>query len=239
MYYYILKKPDFRPALIALLVFAACNPVVGDGIRKKDLSRDILLQTTKGDIRLRLYPETPLHRHNFIRLVKRGFYDSCQFHRVINHFMIQSGDPKSKIAGMDSELGEADAGYTIPAEFRPQYFHRKGVLAAARTSVDINPEKASSGSQFYIVQGKKYTDADLDSIETFRLNGRKIPADQWAVYKNTGGSPHLDQGYTIFGEVVSGLTVVDSIAAVKTTGSAGGDRPIEPVRIIRARLIKR
>ena len=239
MYYYILKKLDYKPVLIALLVFAACNPVVGDGIRKKDLSRDILLQTTKGDIRLRLYPETPLHRDNFIRLVKRGFYDSLQFHRVINHFMIQSGDPISKKAGMDSVLGEADAGYTIPAEFRPQYFHHKGVLAAARTSDDVNPQKASSGSQFYIVQGGKYTDAALDSIETFRLKGKKIPPDQRTVYKNTGGSPHLDQGYTIFGEVVNGLAVVDSIAAVKTTGDAGGDRPIEPVRIIRAWLIKR
>lgn len=239
MYYSILKKLAFKLSIFAVLAFCACNPVVGDGIRKKDLSRDILLETTKGDIRLRLYPETPLHRDNFIRLVKRGFYDSIQFHRVINHFMIQAGDPTSKKAGPEAALGEADAGYTIPAEFRPQYFHHKGVLAAARTGDDINPQKASSGSQFYIVQGKKFTDAALDSVENFRLKGRKIPQEQRAVYKSIGGTPHLDQGYTIFGEVISGLAVVDSIAAVKTTGDAGGDRPIEPVRINKARLIRR
>jgi peptidyl-prolyl cis-trans isomerase B (cyclophilin B) len=237
MYYSILKKLAYKLPIIALLAICSCNPVVGDGIRKKDLSRDVLLETTKGDILLRLYPETPLHRDNFIRLVKRGFYDSIQFHRVINHFMIQAGDPMSKKAGSEVQLGEADAGYTIPAEFRSKYFHHKGVLAAARTGDDINPQKASSGSQFYIVQGKTFTDAGLDSVEISRLNGRKIPPEQRAFYKSIGGTPHLDQGYTIFGEVISGLGVVDSIAAVKTTGDAGGDRPIQPVRINKARLI--
>ena len=220
MYYYILKKPDFKPALIALIVLAACNPVVGDGIRKKDLSRDILLQTTKGDIRLRLYPETPLHRDNFIRLVKRGFYDSLQFHRVINHFMIQSGDPMSKKDGMDSLLGEADAGYTIPAEFRPQYFHHKGVLAAARTSDDINPQKASSGSQFYIVQGQTWSDEDLNMFEM--RGGFKYTPAQRAFYKTVGGTAQLDMNYTVFGETESGFEVIDKIAAV---GRDGGNRP--------------
>lgn len=223
--------------VIALV--AACNPKMAEGIRKKDLSKDILLQTTLGDIRLRLYPETPLHQYNFIRLVKSGFYDSVQFHRVIQHFMIQAGDPNSRRAAKNEALGNGDQPYTIPAEFRPQYFHRKGVLAEARLGDAENPLKASSGAQFYIVQGKKFTDAALDSVETYRLHGRKIPAEQREVYKTIGGAPHLDQGYTIFGEVISGLDVVDAIAAVKTTGNSGGDRPLEPVRILRARLIKR
>jgi len=153
--------------------------------------------------------------------------------------MIQSGDPESKHAEKGQPLGNGGPKYTIPAEFRVTLFHRKGVLAAARDGDDVNPEKASSGSQFYIVQGKKFTDAGLDSVETYRLKGRKIPADQREVYKTIGGTPHLDQGYTVFGEVVSGLDVVDSIAAVPTSKDEDRDRPLEDVRIIKAHLIKR
>ena len=133
-------------------------------------------------------------------------------------------------------LGEGGPGYTIPAEFRATLFHKKGVIAAAR---DNNPEKASSGSQFYIVQGKIFTDAGLDSVETYRLKGRKIPAEQREVYKTVGGTPHLDQGYTVFGEVVRGLDVVDKIASVTTSKGEDRDRPLEDVRIIKAKLIKR
>ncbi|HPZ86938.1 MAG TPA: peptidylprolyl isomerase [Flavihumibacter sp.] len=225
--------------LLAIVGLAACNPRISGTVRKNDLRKDVLLQTSKGDIRLRLYDETPLHRNNFLQLVKDGYYDSVLFHRVINHFMIQAGDPTSKTASDTTELGEGDKPYTIPAEFRSTLFHRKGVLAAARQGDDTNPERASSGSQFYIVQGKIFTDAGLDSIETFRLKGRKIPPEQRAVYKTIGGTPHLDQTYTVYGEVVSGLAVVDSIAAVPTTGRSGGDRPVQPVRIVRARLIQR
>jgi len=208
-------------------------------IKKKDRRKDVELVTNYGNIVLRLNDSTPLHRDNFIRLVKTAYYDSVLFHRVINRFMIQSGDPESKHAEKGQPLGNGGPKYTIPAEFRVTLFHRKGVLAAARDGDDVNPEKASSGSQFYIVQGKKFTDAGLDSVETYRLKGRKIPADQREVYKTIGGTPHLDQGYTVFGEVVSGLDVVDTIAAVPTSKEEDRDRPLEDVRIIKAHLIKR
>src|SRR5436189_2425786 len=175
-------------------------------VTKKDRKRDVLLQTTYGNIVVRLSDSTPLHRDNFLKLVKVGYYDSVLFHRVIKNFMIQSGDPESKQAIAGQALGNGGPGYRIPAEFRQTLFHKKGVIAAAR---DNNPEKASSGSQFYIVQGKIFTDAGLDSVETFRLNGRKIPADQREVYKTMGGTQHLDQNYTVFGEVVKGWDVVD------------------------------
>ena len=208
-------------------------------IKRKDRKRDVELITNYGNIVLRLSDSTPLHRDNFIRLVKTGYYDSVLFHRVINRFMIQSGDPESKHAEPGQPLGNGGPTYTIPAEFRLTLFHKKGVLAAARDGDDTNPRKASSGSQFYIVQGKKFTDAGLDSVETYRLKGRKIPADQREVYKTIGGTPHLDQGYTIFGEVVSGLDIVDKIAAVPTSKGDDRDRPLEDVRIIKAHLVKR
>jgi cyclophilin family peptidyl-prolyl cis-trans isomerase len=205
-------------------------------LRKKDRKRDVLLQTNYGDIVVRLSDSTPLHRDNFLKLVKTGYYDSVLFHRVIQNFMIQGGDPDSKQATAGEPLGNGGPRYRIPAEFRQTLFHKKGVIAAAR---DNNPEKASSGSQFYIVQGKIFTDAGLDSVETFRLGGRKIPGEQRAVYKTLGGTPHLDQNYTVFGEVVKGLNVVDKIAAAQTSKGQDRDRPLEDVRIIKAKLIKR
>jgi cyclophilin family peptidyl-prolyl cis-trans isomerase len=227
----------YLPALFVFFLFA-CNPKIGEGIRKNDLKKDVELTTTKGVIVLRLSDSTPLHRNNFIKLVKQRFYDSILFHRVIKTFMIQAGDPKTRT--VEGQTVRVDTlGYTIPAEFRPSLFHRKGVLAAARMSDDVNPSKASSANQFYIVQGKVFTDAGLDSVETFRLKGRKIPSAEREVYKTVGGAPHLDQNYTIFGEVVSGIAVVDSIANTPTTGRQAGDRPIESVRILSARLVKR
>ena len=205
-------------------------------VTKKDRKRDVLLQTNYGDIVVRLSDSTPLHRDNFLKLVKTHYYDSVLFHRVIKNFMIQGGDPNSKHAKPGEPLGEGGPGYTIPAEFRSTLFHKKGVIAAAR---DNNPEKASSGSQFYIVQGKIFTDAGLDSVETYRLNGRKIPASQREVYKTVGGAPHLDQNYTVFGEVVKGLDVVDKIESTPTSKGEDRDRPLEDVRIIKAKLIKR
>jgi len=232
-----MKKLLILSSLIFLSVISFSQQEVK--IKKKDRRKDVELVTNYGNIVLRLNDSTPLHRDNFIRLVKTGYYDSVLFHRVINRFMIQSGDPESKHAEKGQPLGNGGPKYTIPAEFRVTLFHRKGVLAAARDGDDVNPEKASSGSQFYIVQGKKFTDAGLDSVETYRLKGRKIPADQREVYKTIGGTPHLDQGYTVFGEVVSGLDVVDSIAAVPTSKDEDRDRPLEDVRIIKAHLIKR
>src|SRR5688572_16349588 len=152
-------------ALLTLQISIAQKEVV---VKKKDRKRDVLLQTSMGDILLRLSDSTPLHRDNFLRLVKQHYYDSVLFHRVINNFMIQAGDPDSKNAIAGKPLGEGGPKYTIPAEFRTSLFHKKGVIAAAREGDDVNPEKASSGSQFYITQGKKFTDSALDTLEIFR-----------------------------------------------------------------------
>ncbi len=225
--------------LLTLIVFTACNPRIGNGLRKNDLAKDVEMVTDKGTIVIRLYDNTPLHRNNFLHLVKEHYYDSVLFHRVINRFMIQAGDPNSKRAKTGAQLGDGGPSYTIPAEFNLSLFHKKGVIAAAREGDDVNPKKASSGSQFYIVQGKKFTDAGLDSVETFRLKGKKIPTIHRDVYKTLGGAPHLDGGYTVFGEVIKGLNVVDSIASVPTSGRQGGDRPLRDVKIIKATLVKR
>ena len=208
-------------------------------VKKKDRKRDVLLQTNRGDIVIRLSDSTPLHRDNFLKLVKVGFYDSVLFHRVIKNFMIQGGDPNSKTATAGIPLGNGGPAYTIPSEFRTTLFHKKGVIAAARQGDNVNPQKASSGSQFYIVQGKIFTDSALDVLETTRMSGRKIPSNKREVYKTIGGTPHLDDNYTVFGEVIKGLEVVDKIAAVPTSTGADRDRPLEDVRIIKAKLVKR
>ena len=208
-------------------------------IKKKDRKRNVLLQTSMGDITIRLSDSTPLHRDNFLKLVKQGFYDSVLFHRVINNFMIQAGDPDSKNAPAGKPLGNGGPNYTVPAEFRTTLFHKKGAISAARQGDNVNPGKASSGSQFYIVQGKKFSDAGLDSLEIFRLKGKKIPADQREAYKTLGGTPHLDEGYTVFGEVIIGMEVIDKIATVATSRAADRDRPLENVMIVKAKLVKR
>ena len=161
---------------IAFIIFffftLSCIAQKDSTIRKKDRKRDVLLQTNNGDIVVRLSDSTPLHRDNFLKLVKTHYYDSVLFHRVIRNFMIQGGDPNSKHAAVGEPLGNGGPAYRIPAEFRQTLFHKKGVIAAAR---DNNPEKASSGSQFYIVQGKVFSDAGLDSVEIYILNGRWGP----------------------------------------------------------------
>ena len=197
-------------------------------------STKVLIETTKGNITVMLYDETPLHRDNFIKLVESNFYDSILFHRVIKDFMIQAGDPTSKNAAPDVLLGDADTDYTIPAEFvYPKYFHKKGALAAARTSDDENPERRSSGSQFYIVKGRIFTDEKLDQYED-RL-GIKMPAEIREYYKTVGGTPHLDTQYTVFGEVLDGMDVVNEIAAVETNKD---DRPVIDVRILKMKIVK-
>ena len=225
--------------LLNCLIVVSLSAQKDSTIKKKDRKRDVLIQTTMGDIVIRLSDSTPLHRDNFLKLAKVGYYDSVLFHRVINEFMIQSGDPNSRRAIAGQPLGNGGPGYTIPAEFRTTLFHKKGAIAAARMGDNVNPQKASSGSQFYIVQGRVFSDAGLDSLETYRLNGRKIPPDQRAVYKTIGGTPHLDQNYTVFGEVVKGLDVVDKIAAVQTSKGNDADRPLQDVRLIKAKLVKR
>lgn len=238
--------------------------------------------TNYGTIVLELYNETPLHRDNFIKLINKKAYDSLLFHRVMAGFMIQGGDPDSRHATPDSMLGNGDLGYTIPAEFHPDLFHKKGALATARVD---NQDRASSAIQFYIVQGKVFNDSLLDKAEE-RINNRLaryhvindmaytaiwdslqkaikeeneeryklysnridsiakiynafdkyvIPQSHRDVYKTLGGTPHLDQNYTVFGQVIKGIEVVDSIAVTKTNKN---DRPIMAVRILSVRLLK-
>ncbi|MEY3678978.1 MAG: hypothetical protein RI924_1119 [Bacteroidota bacterium] len=185
----------------------------------------VRIKTDKGECLVMLYNQTPKHRDNFVKITQEGNLSGTLFHRVIQGFMIQGGDPDSKTATPGQALGDGDLGYTVPAEFAENLFHKKGVIAAAR---DNNPEKASSACQFYLAQGKVFTDEQLNTLEQTRLKGRKIPEAQREVYKTLGGIPHLDQNYTVFGEVVRGTEMIDAVAAVKT-GPA--DRPVEDVRM--------
>lgn len=239
-----MKKTTVLVLLLSLLIssFAQKSAPHSDRdstLKKKDRKRDILMQTSMGDMTIRLYDSTPIHRDNFIKLVKVGFYDSLLFHRVMNAFMIQGGDPNSKAAAAGMPLGNGGPGYTIPSEFRETIFHKKGVIAAARQPDNINPEKASNGSQFYIAQGKVYTDAELDVMEVQRLQGKKIPELYRTAYKTIGGIPHLDHNYTVYGEVIQGLEVIDKIAAVEVSRGRDLNRPIADVMIIKTKLIKR
>ncbi len=217
-----------RILIICLLLSVFTLPAAG----QKQPYHYIRISTGKGDCVVRLYNETPEHRDNFLRLVKEKYYDDLLFHRVIEQFMIQGGDPDSKNAPFGKRLGEGGPDYRVTAEFNDSLFHKKGALAAAR---DNNPEKASSASQFYLVQGRVFTDGGLDSLEQLRLGGRKIPAWQREVYKTIGGVPHLDQLYTVFGEVVKSLPTVDSIAAVETDQY---DRPLLDIPM-RMEILKR
>ncbi|WP_041620091.1 peptidylprolyl isomerase [Paludibacter propionicigenes] len=270
---------------ILLLLFTMF--IVSESCVGKKNNGDIIvrLETTYGTIKVKLYPETVKHRDNFLKLVNAGYYNGVLFHRVIANFMIQAGDPKSKTAQAGEMLGSGDVGYTIPAEFiYPQYYHKRGALAAAREGDQQNPKKASSGCQFYIVQGKKFTDAQLDSLEGVRMvkleekmfqeigqkklaeitryrkenNQKKLDAmgdsimtvvqthlknhptykysaQQRNDYKTLGGSPHLDGNYTVFGEVIDGLNIVDKIANATTDDN---DRPIENIKVIKATVEK-
>lgn len=204
---------------------------------KKDYR--VRMYTTAGNIDLLLYNETPAHRDNFVRLVEEAVYDSLLFHRVIKDFMIQGGDPTSKNAPRGAMLGEGDLGYKVAAEIMPSmHFHKRGALAAAREGDDVNPEKASSASQFYIVWGQVFTAEQLQQMRDFynRRTGDTIPLtpQQIEVYTTIGGTPHLDGGYTVFGEVVEGLDVVETIQNVRCDAA---DRPLEDVRIIKMELL--
>jgi peptidyl-prolyl cis-trans isomerase B (cyclophilin B) len=189
--------------------------------------------TNMGTLKIELYDNTPQHRDNFIKLVEQGFYDSVLFHRIIPSFMIQGGDPDSKGAPAGKMLGMCGPGYTVPAEFVDSNLHVKGALAAARMGDQMNPTKASSGSQFYIVQGQSLSDGMLDQIEGMKKI--KYTPEQRSLYKEKGGTPFLDRDYTVFGELVEGFDVLDKISAVARDR---GDRPNEDVMIIKATLIK-
>ncbi len=240
------------------------------------------LETTMGPIKIKLYDDTPQHRDNFVKLVKEGFYDGVLFHRVINDFMVQTGDPDSKEAQPGQMLGGGDPGYTLPAEIiYPKHYHKYGALAAARTGDNVNPERRSSSSQFYIVTGRKASQMELDRMaeravvgerqELFRklfeqnkdsikamgdrgdreammelrqqmidsveksVPARPLPQEMAQDYLTLGGTPHLDNQYTVFGEVVSGMETVEKIQKVETDGN---DRPKEDVRIIKATIEK-
>jgi cyclophilin family peptidyl-prolyl cis-trans isomerase len=220
-----------KKTLILLLAFCCMNAFAA-----RPKHQYVRIKTSIGECIVLLYNETPLHSSNFLKLSKKHYYDGTLFHRVIKDFMVQGGDPDSRRAKPGALLGEGDVGYTIPAEFRDSLFHKKGVLAAAR---EDNPEKASSGCQFYIVQGKTFTDQQLDMLEAKRLK-HKIPQYQREVYKTLGGTPHLDQNYTVFGEVVQGIDLIDRIAEIQTDPN---DRPnrdvLMTITVLKRRAAKR
>lgn len=264
-----------------MLLFTAAISFLTSCTERESNGTVVIINTNVGNIHVRLYDDTPLHRDNFVRLAREGFYNNTLFHRVIHEFMIQGGDPDSRHAGPHDILGNGGPGYTVPAELRSHLFHKKGALAAARLGDRDNPEQSSSGSQFYIVQGRLWTDPELDEMET-RINEmlrqslfykklqhqkqlnaeREIPLseeqlqelamieaqEQWLerkpyripeehrqVYRTIGGTPHLDGNYTVFGEVIKGLDIVDKIAAVPT---ATNDRPLTDIRILTMKVSK-
>ena len=193
---------------------------------KKEKKTYVLVETMYGKMKILLYNDTPLHKENFIKLAKKGFFDGLLFHRVINNFMIQGGDPKSLNAPKGQMLGNGGPGYTIPAEFLPHRFHKKGALAAARQGDAVNPKKESSGSQFYIVQGQRFNEQQLKAIAM--QYKKTFSPEQIEIYKTIGGTPFLDNDYTVFGEVVEGLDVIDKIAIVQCDPN---NRPIDDVKM--------
>jgi peptidyl-prolyl cis-trans isomerase B (cyclophilin B) len=216
------SKIIFLAATLLVVFSAGCGIKL---FKKKNKEQRVNIETEYGKIVVKLYNETPQHRDNFIKLVKEGFYKDLLFHRVIKDFMIQGGDPESKDAPSGKMLGSGGPGYTVPAEFDSSLIHKKGALSAARMGDQVNPKKASSGSQFYIVQGQKYTPSALQSMSA--QTGVKYTAEQEKIYDSIGGTPFLDMQYTVFGEVVEGLDIIDKIAAVQT---APGDRPVKDVK---------
>ena len=234
-----LVKTFFLLSLSALMLSACSSLKIG-----KPKEQKVLIQTSEGDITLKLYNETPLHRDNFKKLVKAKFYNGLLFHRVIDAFMIQGGDPDSKNAAPNAMLGEGDVGYTLPAEFKtPAIYHKYGTLAAAREGDDTNPQKASSGCQFYIVVGKKFTDEQLDKMQESKIaryghandSTFKFSPQARQDYKTIGGTPHLDGNYTVFGEVLKGMDVAERISKAETDRN---DRPKKDIRILKMKLIR-
>ena len=225
-----------KQQIISLLAFAlmVCSA------KGQTSTSEVLLETTAGNIRIALFDETPQHRDNFLKLIQEQVYDSLLFHRVIKDFMIQAGDLHSKHAQPGQRLGTGDFNYTVEAEFRlPKIFHRRGMVAMAREGDRVNPEQRSSACQFYIVWGRVYNDAGLVKVQE-RLDrttqGRvQLTPEMQEVYKTVGGVPHLDGQYTVFGEVVEGLDVVDRIQQSATDEY---DRPLEDIRILRATITK-
>ncbi|MDD6843754.1 MAG: peptidylprolyl isomerase [Prevotellaceae bacterium] len=221
--------------IFALLIIIMTSTM----IYAQDKRRVVMMQTTAGNIRIELYNETPLHRDNFVRLVNEHFYDSLLFHRVIKSFMIQAGDPVSRHAQPGVFLGDSTLNYTIPAEIRtPQIYHKRGAVAMAREPDEVNPEQRSSSCQFYIVWGKRFSSQAIERVQE-RLDtikgGIKLTDEMISTYRKTGGTPHLDGTYTVFGEVTEGLDVIERIQAVMTDDD---DRPVDDQRILKAIVVE-
>ena len=227
-----MKKISFLVIFFAAAFLSSAQVATNQKVNKAKGTM-IEMVTSQGKIALRLYDETPLHRDNFLKLVENHTYDGLLFHRVIKNFMVQAGDPKSRDAKPGQPLGDGTLGYTVPAEFRPALMHKRGALCAARQGDQVNPKKASSATQFYIVQGQVWDDKTLDMME--QRFGKKFTAEQRKVYTTVGGTPHLDGDYTVFGEVVDGMDVINKIAEMPCDRM---DRPVEDVKIISVKVIK-
>lgn len=205
-----------------------------------DTRREVELVTDSGTIRIALYNETPLHRDNFLKHVQNGDYNGVLFHRVIKNFMVQAGDLASKTAQAGQMLGDTPEAHSIPAEICfPKLYHKRGALAAAREGDNVNPERASSSTQFYIVWGQKFSDQQLEwaqsRIDKYTDGKAKLTPELCETYKTLGGTPHLDGSYTVFGEVLEGLEIVEKIQYATTDDN---DRPINDIRIVTAKVIK-
>ena len=225
---------------LILLLATLLSPFHGMAQVLDTLRHEVVLETSMGNVRIVLHNETPLHRDNFLKLVREGYYDGNLFHRVISSFMIQTGDSTSRHAQPGAPTGDYSPDYTLPAEIRyPALYHHRGAVAAARESDDVNPEHRSSASQFYIVYGRRFNEDMLDQVQA-RLNKATkgkvtIPPALREAYYKKGGTPHLDGQYTVFGEVVEGMDVVQAIQNVETDAH---DRPLQDVRILRAAVVK-
>ncbi len=226
-------KKNFFAVLFVLAVSLVSLTSCAQTKKDTEMNTKVLIKTTMGDIVVKLYDTTETHRDNFIKLVKEHYYDGLLFHRVITDFMIQGGDPTSKNAPAGKMLGNGGPGYTLPAEILPKYYHKRGALAAARTGDQMNPTRRSSGSQFYIVTGRVYTDAELNKLE--KSMNTKFTPEQRKAYTTVGGTPFLDGQYTVFGEVVKGMDVVDKISRVPRDKN---DRPKQDVKIISMEIVK-
>jgi peptidyl-prolyl cis-trans isomerase B (cyclophilin B) len=227
------RKNLFLSLFVGLLAIGCSDKVANKSTVSEEKPEEtkqkntmIVISTDLGEMKAILYNETPQHKENFIKLIKEGYFDGTLFHRVIDGFMIQGGDPDSKTAKPGQMLGQSGPGYTVPAEFRQELIHKKGALAAARMGDQMNPQKASSGSQFYIAQGKKYTANELNILSS-RM-GKAFNQTQIDTYTTVGGVPFLDYEYTVFGEVIEGLEVIDKIAKVQKDRY---DRPTQDIKM--------
>lgn len=227
-----MKKFSFL-AIFLLTAVSVFSQRIANQAKERESGVRVEMRTTMGNITLLLYNDTPRHRDNFIKLVNENVYEGLLFHRVIDRFMIQAGDPKSKDAKPGTMLGDGTLGYTVPAEFLPSHFHKRGALCAARQGDQVNPRKESSSCQFYIAQGQVWSEADLNMME--QRFGKKFSPEQRKAYTTVGGTPHLDGDYTVFGEVLKGMEVVDKIAAAPRDKF---DRPLEDIRIISVKILK-